>query len=71
VRVNADDDALPARDVTLEPLDAVCIDVRRKRLDGRRQVDDHPLSGRRLPRLHDRLADLQRELELGAVEALG
>ena len=71
VWMHADDDALPARDVPLEPLDAVRVDVRWKRLDGRRQVDDHPLVGRRLPRLHDRLADLERELELGAVEALG
>ena len=70
VRVNADQDALACGDVPLEPLDAIGVHVRRERLDGRREVDDHPRSGRRLPGLHHRLADLERKLELGAVKAL-
>ena len=40
-------------------------------LDGRRKVDDHRVGRRRAPRAGDRLADLERELELGVMEALG
>ena len=40
-------------------------------LDRARQVDDHLLLRRRLPDVHHRLADLDREIELGAAEALG
>jgi hypothetical protein len=70
VRVDADDDAVARRHVPLEPLDAIGIDVRRERLDRRRQVDDHLLRRRRLPGRHHCLTDPQCELELGAVEAL-
>ncbi len=70
VRMDAEDEAVAGRDVTLEPLDAIGVDVRRERLDRRRQVDDHRLGDRRLPGRHDRLADLERVFELGAVEAL-
>ncbi len=60
-----------ARDVPLEPLEPVGVDVRRERLDRRRQVDDHLLLARRPPLGDHRLADLERVVELGAVEALG
>ena len=41
VRVHAEDDLVARRDVPLEPLEPVGVDVRRERLDRRRQVDDH------------------------------
>ena len=56
--------------MAVEPLHPVGVDVRRERLDGRRQVDDHLLLGRRPPLRGDRLADLERVVELGVVEAL-
>ena len=52
------------------PLDLVGVDVGRRHLDRRRQVDDHPVRGRRLPDVDDRVADLDGEVELGAGEAL-
>ena len=44
----------------MHPLDLVGIDVGRRHLDRRRQVDDRLLLGRRLPDVHHRLADLER-----------
>ncbi len=70
VRVHAQHDPVACRDVPLEPLDPVGVDVRRKRLDGRRQVDDHRRLAGWLPNRDHRLANLQRELELRPVEAL-
>ena len=70
VRVDAEEDVVTARDVPLEPLQPVGIDVRREGLDGRRQVDDHLLVARRTPLGDHGLADLERVVELGAVEAL-
>ena len=70
VRMDAEDDVVAARDVPLEPLEPVGVDVRRERLDRRRQVDDHLLVARRAPLGDHRLADLERVVELGAVEAL-
>ena len=58
------------RDVAAEPFDLVGVDVRRRHLDRRRQVEDHLALGRRLPDLVHRVADLDREVELGAGEAL-
>ena len=71
VRMDADDDRVARGDVPAEPLDPVGVDVRRELLDGRRQVDDHLRLGRRPPRRDHGLADLERVVELGAVEALG
>ena len=71
VRVNGEDAAVAVREVAREPLDPVGVDVRRELLDRRRQVDDHLLRGRRAPLVRDRLADLERVVELGVVEALG
>ena len=70
VRVNGEDRAVPPGEVAGEPLHAVRVDVRRERLDGRRQVDDHLLVRRRPPLLGDGLADLERVVELRVVEAL-
>ncbi len=71
VRVHGEDRRVALREVTPEPLDPIRVDVRRELLDGRRQVDDHLLLGRRPPLLGDRLADLVGVVELRVVEALG
>ena len=71
VRVDAQDRALRAGEVPQEPLDAVGVDVRRGHLDRRREVEDRRPLRRRAPGLEHRLADLERELRLGAGEALG
>jgi hypothetical protein len=57
--------------VALKPLESVGVDVRRERLDGRRQVDDHLLVARRPPLGDHGLAHLEGVVELRAVEALG
>ena len=71
VRVDGEDGAVAVREAADEPLHPVRVDVRRERLDGRRQVDDHLLVRRRPPLVRHRLADLERVLELRVVEALG
>ena len=70
VRMDAEDEVVARGDVPLEPLEPVGVDVRRERLDRRREVEDHPLLLRRAPLRHHRLADLERVVELGPVEAL-
>ncbi len=71
VRVQREDDRVAARDVAVEPLDGVAVDVRRVHLDGGRQVQDDPALRRRLEHVHDRGADVGRVVELRAGEALG
>ena len=71
VRVQADDHALAARDPAAERLDQVGVEVGRRELDGRRQVEHQPALGRRLEHVHDGLADLERVVGLGRREALG
>ncbi len=53
-----------------EPFELVGVGVRRRHLDGRRQVEDEPSLGRRADDVLHRLADLEREIELGPGEAL-
>ena len=69
--MDREDDRVAPREVPREPLDPVCVDVRRKMLDRRRQVDDHLLGRRRPPFPGHRLTDLERVFELRVVEALG
>ena len=71
VRVQAQDHRIAVLEVAMAPFDLVGIDVGRGHLDRRRQVDDHLLLRRRLVDVADRGADVARELELGAGEALG
>ena len=71
VRVQAEDDRVAVADGATEPLDDVAVDVGRVALDGRRQVEDERLLGRRLDDVHHRLADPNGELGLGQREALG
>ena len=63
-------DGVPVREMAAEPLDPVGVDVRRELLDRRRQVHDHLLLRRRPPLRGHALADLERVVELGVVEAL-
>ena len=58
------------RDGAAEPLDDVGIHVGGVHLDGGGQVEDHRTVRRRLDDVHDRFADLDGELGLGAGEAL-
>ena len=70
VGMDGEDDAVAVGNVAAEPFELVGVGVRRRHLDRRRQVEDQPLLRRRTQlRLH-RLADLEREIELGAGEAL-
>src|SRR5579864_1904086 len=71
VRMDGQNGCRACGEVASEPFNPVRIDVWRKVLDRRRQVDDHLLVGRRQPFRRDRLADLEREVELRVVEALG
>ena len=50
----------------MHPLDRVGIDVGRRHLDGRRQVDDGLAVGTGLPHVVDRVADLDGEVELSS-----
>ena len=71
VRVQRQDDVLAVAQVAAHPLDRVRVHVRRRHLDGGRQVDDHLAVRRRLQHLQHRVADPQRELQLGAGVGLG
>jgi len=70
VRMQAENDRIAVLEVAMAPFDLVGVDVGRGHLDRRRQVDDHLLLRRRLVDVADRGADVARELELGAGEAL-
>ena len=71
VRVNRKDHARTVGYAPPEPLELVGVGVRRRHLDGRREVEDEPPRSGRLDDLLDRLADVEREVELGAGETLG
>ncbi len=71
VRVHRQRDVLAPGQTAADPLDLVGIHVGRGALDGARQVEHNLPARTRLPDVHDRLADLQREVELGVHEDLG
>jgi len=71
VRVHAEHDAVAARQVAVHPFDLVGVDVGRGAFHRGRQVDDHLVFGRGAPLGADRIADLQREIQLGQAEGLG
>ena len=71
VRVQRQHDGVAVAHGAQEPLDGVGVDVRRVHLDRGRQVHDQRLVGRRLDDVGDRVADLDRVLDLGAGVALG
>ena len=56
--------------VAAEPFNLVGIDVRRRHFHRGRQIDDHRVLRGWLPDVHDRLADLQGKIKLGAGKAL-
>src|SRR5208283_1419424 len=53
------------------PLNLVGVDIRGRVFDRGRKVENDLVVGRRPPDVGDRLADLEREIEFGAGEALG
>jgi len=65
VRVDAQHERVAPRGVAVEPLDPVGVDIRHRHLDRRGEVQDHFSLGRGLPDVHDRGADVDREVELG------
>ncbi|MGY4642921.1 hypothetical protein ACVW07_000754 [Cellulomonas sp. URHB0016] len=71
VRVQRQHHVLAVAQVPAHPLDRVGVDVRRGHLDRRRQVDDDLLVRRRAQLVEHRVADPQRELQLGARVRLG
>ncbi len=71
VRMHGQHDRIAPGEPPRHPFDLISIDVRRRHLDGRGQVDDDLARGCRLPDVVDGVADLGREIELGAGEALG
>ena len=66
VRVQREHDRVAVRQIAGHPLDRVGVHVGRRHLDRRRQVDDRLAVGGRLPHVVDRVADLDRIVELGA-----
>ena len=70
VRVQADHGVLAPGELAAEPLDLVGVDVGRRHLDGRRQVEDDLAAVLGLPHVGDRLAHVDRERQLGAGEDL-
>src|SRR5690606_40354528 len=70
VRVGRQADVLAAGEVAVHPLEAVGVRGGRGALDGGRQVQDDLPVGAGLPDVHHRLADLQREVQLGVGEDL-
>ena len=71
VRVQADGGDVAAGQVAAEPLDLVGVDVGRRHLDRRRQVEDDLAAGLGLPHVGDRLADLERERSSVSVKISG
>ena len=69
VGMDAEDDALSVLEVAVHPLNLVCIDVRRRHLHRCRQVDDDLILRSGTPLLLNRLADLQRIVQLCAGKA--
>ena len=71
VRVDRQADVLAAGEVAAHPLEAVGVRGGGGALDGGGQVQDDLAARAGLPDVHDRLADLQREVQLGVGEDLG
>ena len=70
VRVDGDDDVLAAGQVAAHPLEAVRVRRRRRTLHRGGQVEDDLAARTGLVDVHHRLADLQREVQLGVGEDL-
>src|SRR5271156_1912086 len=70
MRMHAQHDAVALADVPQEPLDLIGIHVRGGHLDGGRKVQDGAALWSGLPHGVHRIADLNREIELGPREAL-
>ena len=71
VGMQAQDDRLAPAEMAVHPFDLVSVDVGWRHLHCGRQIDDAWTLGCGLPDIHDRLADLQGIIQLGAGEAFG
>ena len=71
VGMQGDDHAVAPRHVAAEPLDHVGVEVRRRHLDGGRQVQHQAVGRGRLEHVLHRRAHLQRVVDLGAGVRLG
>jgi len=70
VRVQADHDMLALADIGAHPLDLVGIDIGRRRLNRRRQVQYQWFFSRRFDNLHHRLDHFQAEIQFGGGKCL-
>ncbi len=64
MRMQAEQELVPVRQIAVHPFDLVRIDIRARHLDRRRQVDDDLVLHRRLPDIHDGGAHLAGILQL-------
>ena len=71
VRVQTENHAVAARQMTMHPFDLIGIDIGCRHFDRRRQVENHLARRRCPPRLGDGVAHLQREIEFSPGEMLG
>ncbi len=71
VRVHGQDDRRPSGEVPVHVLDLIRVHVRRRRLDGRRQVQDHRSVLGGVPESGHGVAEFQRVVGLRQVEHLG
>ena len=69
VRVKRDQGTVAPREVAAHPLDLVGVHIGRGVLHRGRKIQDDLILDGRLPRVGDRLADLEGKIELGAGEA--
>src|SRR5271155_2643943 len=69
--MQAESDAVTVADGAAKPFDLIGIDVRCRHFDGSGKVEDRLFRWARSPDIHHRLADLDREVELGPSKALG
>ena len=69
MRMQRQDHSIPLAEIAMHPFDLVGIDIRRRHLDCRRQIDDGGVGGGRLPDIHHGLADLERVIKFGAGKA--
>ena len=71
VGVQGNQQTLTPGHIVAEPLDLIGIDIGGTHLNGRREIDNHPIFGSGLPNGSDRVTDLNCEIQLRSSEALG
>ena len=69
--VQADDHAITRLDVRAKPFDLVRMNIGRRHFDRGGQIQNHLVVWARLPYIHHRFANLDREFQFGTGETLG